>query len=179
MTTNVAPLALAEIADPELRALVERSAAAGVPGDVLPRIAARAPALAKDMLRVSLMTLLEGNVDHRLKEIMRIMLARFAGDDHFAGLRSTQAIADGLDEARIEAGCGDYEDSALFSAAEKAALRFADQLYLDPGKVDRAFYDELKQHWSEAEIMEMGAMLAFHYGLQVWMRTLAAGADDT
>jgi hypothetical protein len=37
-----------------------------------------------------------GNVDHSLKEIIRILLARFANDKYFASLRSTKARAIGL-----------------------------------------------------------------------------------
>ena len=79
----------------------------------------------------------EGNVDHRLKEIIRILLARFAGDQYFSTLRSRKAHEAGLDEERIEAGCGDYEVSDLSTEAEKRALRYADQIYLNSSKVDR------------------------------------------
>ncbi len=50
----------------------------------------------------------------------------------------------------IEAGCGDYEDAACFTEAEKCALRYADLMFLDANQVDKAFYDEMKKHWSEA-----------------------------
>ena len=82
----------------------------------------------------------------------------------------------GLNEDRIEAGCRDYEDSDLFNEAEKSALRYADQMYLDPSKVDAAFYAELKRHFTEAQIMELGAFIAFHYGMQIFMRSLGATA---
>ena len=48
------------------------------------------------------------------------------------------------------------------------------RMYLDPQKVDAAFYDEMKRHYSEAQIMELGGFIAFHYGMQVFMRTLDA-----
>ncbi len=115
-----------------------------------------------------------GRINHTLKEIIRIQLARFAGDSYFGGVRSKQALAAGLDEARIDAGCGDYDDDPRFSKAERVALRYADQMYLDPQKVDAAFYDEMKRHYSEAQIMELGGFIAFHYGMQVFMRTLDA-----
>lgn len=173
--THVAPLATDEIADPELRELIARCAELGVPDTLFPRILARVPNYAKALLRAMLFSHFEGNVDHKLKEVMRVQLASFAGDPYFARLRSTRARAAGLDEATIAAGCGDYDDDPRFSEAEKAALRYSDQMYLDPGKVDRAFYDELKRHFSEAEIMELGAFIALHYGMQVFMRTLGAG----
>ena len=113
---------------------------------------------------------------HRLKEIIRVQLARFAGDAYFASLRSRWAKAAGLSEDEIEAACGEYEDAACFTEAEKCALRYADQMYLDAGKVDAAFYAELKRHFTEAQIMEIGAFIAFHYGMQMFMRSLAAPA---
>jgi hypothetical protein len=32
----------------------------------------------------------------------------------------------------------------------------------------------MKKHWSEAQIMELGAFIAFHYGMQMFMRSLDA-----
>ena len=39
-------------------------------------------------------------------------------------------------------------------------------------KVNAAFYDLGKTLYSEPKIMELGAFIAFHYGLQIFMRTL-------
>jgi alkylhydroperoxidase family enzyme len=171
---HIEPLALDQIEDPELLELIVKCEQLGVPDALLPRILARVPAYAKAMLRALLMSHAEGNVDHRLKEIIRVQLARFAGDPYFSALRSRRARDAGLDEESIDAGCGDYDDDPRFSEAEKLALRYADQMYLDPQKVDQAFYDELKKHYSEAQIMELGAFIAFHYGMQCFMRTLGA-----
>jgi len=176
--TCVAPLPKEAITDPEMRELMAQGEALGVPDDLFPRIAARSPDLAKPFMRALLMSHAEGNVDHRLKEVIRILLARFAGDRYFAALRSRKARDMGLTEERIEAGCNDYEDSELFTEAEKCALRYADQMYLDANKVDAAFYNELKKHFSEAQIMELGAFIAFHYGVQMFMRSLGAAAPQ-
>ena len=172
----VEPVAPGEIHDPELEALITRCERLAVPGALFARILARVPDYAKALLRAMLMSHTEGNVDHRLKEIIRVQLARRAGDPYFAALRSAQAMAGGLDEAAIAAGCDDYEHSARFSEAQKWALRYADRMYLDPASVDAAFYAGMKQHYSEAQIMELGAFIALHYGMQVFMRTLGDGA---
>lgn len=174
--THIAPLPAQAITDPELLELLAQAEALGVPDALFVRIIARAKEQAVPLMRALLMSHAEGNVDHRLKEIARILLARFAGDTYFAALRSRRARELGLDEARIEAGCGDYEDSDLFSAAEKCALRYADQMFLDAGKIDAAFYAELKSHFTEAQIMELGAFIALHYGMQMFMRSLGATA---
>ncbi len=169
---NIPPLALAQITDPELLDLMRQAEALGVPDAQLPRIMARVPTYAKSFLRALIMSHTQGNIDHRLKEIIRIQLARFAGDPYFGGLRSRKAQAEGLTEELIDAGCDDYEDDPRFTEAERAALRYADQMYLDSAKVDKAFYDELKKHYSEPQIMELGAFIAFHYGMQCFTRTL-------
>src|SRR5271154_1331097 len=138
---------------------------------------ARAPEQAVPLMRALLMSHAQGNVDHKLKEIMRILLARFAGDKYFASLRSNKARDMGLTETRIDDGCFAYEDDSKgFSEAEKCALRYADLMFLDANQVDEAFYDEMKKHWSEAQIMELGAFIAFHYGMAMFMRSLGAKA---
>jgi alkylhydroperoxidase family enzyme len=169
---HVQPLTLDEIRDPELMELIRRGEELGVPDSLFPRILARAPGHARALLRALLMSHAEGSVDHRLKEIIRVQLARTAGDPYFGGLRSARAKAAGLDESRIAAGAGKFEDDPGFSSAEKWALRYAREMYLNPERVDAAFYDEGKRHYTEAQIMELGAFIAFHYGMQAFARTL-------
>lgn len=170
--TQVAPLEPEKIDDPELKALIKRCVALGVPDDVFPRILAHVPAYAKALLNAMVMSHAEGAVDHRLKEIVRLQLTRRSGDPYFARLRSAKALEAGLDEATITAGCDDYERSKLFTEKEKWALRYADQMYMNAASVDAEFYAGMKKHYTEAEIMELGAFIALHYGMQVFMRTL-------
>ncbi|HYC17247.1 MAG TPA: hypothetical protein VEC94_08575 [Pseudolabrys sp.] len=172
----IAPLPRDAIADPEMVELIAQCEALGVPDDVFPRIVARAPEQAKPLMRALLMSHTEGNVDHRLKEIIRVLLARFANDKYFAALRSRKARDMDLTEARIDAGCHDYESDASFTEAERWALRYADLMFLDATQIDSAFYNELKKHYSESQIMELGAFIAFHYGMQMFMRSLGAVA---
>ncbi|NKB47755.1 MAG: hypothetical protein GKS02_00170 [Alphaproteobacteria bacterium] len=172
----IEPMELDQIEDAELRDLVLRSEELGVPGGQFARIIARKPEQAKATLSVMLMKFTEGNIDHRLKEIIRIQLARFAEDSHSAALRSNKAKDMGVTEAEIDAGSGDYEDSEHFTEAEKVALRYADQMFLDSAKVDAAFYDELKKHYSEPEIMELGAFIAVFHAAHMVMRSFGAPA---
>jgi alkylhydroperoxidase family enzyme len=172
----IQPVPMDQITDAALRDLIERCDAAGVPDARFGQILAHKPQQAKAALDVILHSHQEGDVDHRLKEIIRIQLARFAEDAYFASLRSKKAVALGMTEEMVEAGCGDYEDSAFFNEAEKCALRFAEQMFLDASKVDKAFYDEMKEHYSEAQVMEIGSFIAIHYGVIKATRPLALGA---
>jgi alkylhydroperoxidase family enzyme len=176
--THIDPIDRADVRDPELAALIDRAEQLGVPGAPFALILARVPSYAKALLEAMLRAHFEGHVDSRLKEIIRVQLARRAGSRYFAGLRSASAQQSGLSEALIEAG-DDYERSGGFTEKEKWALRYADQMYLNPESIDAAFYEELKKHYSEAEIMELGAFVAFHYGMQVFMRTLESASGPT
>jgi hypothetical protein len=84
--TNIAPLPKEAITDSELKALIAEGEALGVPDDLFPRILARAPEQAVPLMRALIMSHGQGNVDHRLKEIIRILLARFANEKYFASL---------------------------------------------------------------------------------------------
>jgi len=170
--TYIEPLKAEAIQDAELADLIRRGEELGVPDALFPRVLARAPGHAKALLRALLLSHVEGAVDHRLKEIIRVRLARTAGDPYFASLRSSRARQAGLDEERIEAGAGSFENDPRFTAAEKWSLRYAREMYLNPEKVDAAFYAEGKTHYTEAQIMELGAFIAFHYGMQAFARTL-------
>jgi alkylhydroperoxidase family enzyme len=169
---HIEPFPPEAIRDPELLALMERCAALGVPDTSFPRVLARVPEYAKALLRALIVSHAEGAVDHKLKEVIRVQLANTAGDAYFAALRSKKAREDGLSEETIAAGRGKFETDPRFTAAEKWALAYARELYLNPEKVDAAFYEEGKRHYSEAQIMELGAFIAFHYGMQAFARTL-------
>jgi len=153
--------------------VLEAFAEMGDDEGVFPRILAHAPKYAEALGEAMAEAHLRGGVDHRLKEIMRIQLARSAQDPYFAGLRSRKAIAAGLTEEQIDAGSAISEGE--FTPAERWALRYAYLMYRHPEQVDAAFYDEGKQHFTEAQIMELGGMIAVHYGMQVFMRTLQDG----
>ena len=172
--SRMAPLDLADIRDQEIHDLLAECEELGVPDAVFVGIFARQPDQLKEMLRAMLISHRDGNVDHKLKEIIRIQLARFAEDPYFSTLRSRKAQAEGLTEELIEIGCGDYEDSDLFTEREKVALRFAEQMFLDSTKVDKIFYDEMHAHFSDAEIMEIGSFIALFHGIHMVMRTLDA-----
>jgi hypothetical protein len=42
----------------------------------------------------------------------------------------------------------------------------------DPDAVDEAFFDELRQHYSDEEIVELGAFIGFNLGYHTFFGTL-------
>jgi alkylhydroperoxidase family enzyme len=68
----------------------------------------------------------------------------------------------GATEAKIAAI--DDESSDLLSPRERMAIRFAEKLAVDHHKVDDAFWSEMRNHFSEAEIIELVAHTTLYIG---------------
>lgn len=156
-----------------LSARMEELGLAGDGDATFLRILAHAPGYAEALWDAMSEALMEGGVDHRLKELVRIQLARTAGDPYFSEqIRSKRAVRAGLTEEDVDAASGDFENDPRFTEAEKWALRYSHLMYRHPEQVDAEFYAEGKRHFTEAQIMELGGLIAIHYGMQVFMRTL-------
>jgi AhpD family alkylhydroperoxidase len=114
----------------------------------------------------------DGILERDLKELCRVKIAF----DHTCGycgtVRSSAARDVGLTEDKIQE-VWDFENSNVLSDREKTALRFADHLKHDIWKADDdAFYAQLREHFSEAEIVELGLWCAENVGAGSFVRTL-------
>ncbi len=57
-----------------------------------------------------------------------------------------------------------FERRSDFSAREKSALRFAEQMTRDAHEIDDAMWNDLRQHFDEGEIVELAAAVGlFNY----------------
>jgi alkylhydroperoxidase family enzyme len=86
-----------------------------------------------------------------------------------------------LDDAMVDAALGDLGDPGdlgengdgpgVLDEATVVALRLADLLTSDRPTVDEGFYDELRVHFSDGQILELGSALAVASG---WQRFIEA-----
>ena len=53
-----------------------------------------------------------------------------------------------------------WRDSALFTAAERVALEYAERITYTDRQVDDALFAELGRHFTEAQIVELTAAIA-------------------
>jgi alkylhydroperoxidase family enzyme len=53
-----------------------------------------------------------------------------------------------------------WRDSALFSEPERLALEYAERITYTDRKVDDALVEQLKRHYTEAQIVELTAAIA-------------------
>lgn len=76
----------------------------------------------------------------------------------------------GLTEVEVQAALGDLDRAAL-PPATVAALRLADCLTSPDPRVDDALHAELRRHYDDGQILELGAALAVASG---WQRLIEA-----
>jgi hypothetical protein len=72
----------------------------------------------------------------------------------------------------LDEGIRDYATSSRFSAADKLALRYSELMASDPDAIDAEFFAELRQHYAEQEIVELGAFIGFNLGYHTFFGTL-------
>ena len=72
----------------------------------------------------------------------------------------------------LDEGVGNYAASTRFSDAEKIALRYCELMATDYEAVDAAFYDRLREHYDDGEIVELGTFIGFNIGYHTFFGTL-------
>ena len=75
----------------------------------------------------------------------------------------------------LYADLASFRESDRFSEREKAALAWTEAIVLDAAKADDALWDQLHQHFSEPELVELGFFVALTLGQQRWIATLDLG----
>ena len=110
-----------------------------------------------------------GLVERRIKELVRLRLSIEHGCRFCNQGNRVDALESGLSEDEIDA-IADFE-TGPFSAKEKAALRLADVIRLTnpDGVLDRGSYASLREHFSDAEILELGMVLGILSGMAKFM----------
>jgi alkylhydroperoxidase family enzyme len=66
----------------------------------------------------------------------------------------------GASEEKIEAALGDYQKSELLSNKEKLALELCERMTYTDRRVTDDFFEQLKRHYSEEELVELAAIIA-------------------
>jgi alkylhydroperoxidase family enzyme len=66
----------------------------------------------------------------------------------------------GITDAQL-ADLSNFEHSTHFNPLEKTVLRYAEGMTHNPAEVADPVFEELKQHFNTAQIVELTAMIAF------------------
>lgn len=107
-----------------------------------------------------------GEVERPLKELLRLSLSLRNGCRFCNQGNRADALASGFSQAQLEA-LEDWRNSEHFSEREKAALELAEQFPLErmDGALDARLSARLSEHFSPAQILEMGLVLGILSGV--------------
>ena len=133
--------------------------------------------IAEAFMNLNKAVLYEGTVAEELKMLVSLIASQASGcrycQAHMANLSSIYHASDEKIRAVWE-----FETSALFSAAERAALRLAYHAALVPNVASAKDFDELKRHFDEGQIVEIVATIALFGYLNRWNDTMATSLED-
>ncbi len=106
-----------------------------------------------------------GRIPTQLVELVRLRMANIHGCAFCNRSDTIAALQAGVSQAQIDA-LADYE-TGPFTAREKAALAMADVMVLTnpKGRITPAFYARVKAHFSAADLVELGVIMAVLCGM--------------
>ena len=168
--SRLAPLSLDQV-DPETRVMIENAENLMdfVPNEAV--VMARHPGLTKAMWGLVAAVYGPGQVDNGLKRLVGEAASKAAGCFYCSAHAAHGAREQGVAQDKIDA-VWSFEDSPLFSDAERAAINLAMKASVVPNGTTDADFDRLKAHFSEDEITEIVAVIAMFGFLNRWNSTL-------
>lgn len=69
---------------------------------------------------------------------------------------------------------GEWSTHPSFSAAERVALEFTEKFALDHQKLDAAFFERMREHWRDEQIVEISICVGTWLSLGRVVRVLGA-----
>jgi AhpD family alkylhydroperoxidase len=127
-------------------------------------ITAHRPEIAAGVGAATMAINTSGTLSPRLVELIRLRIAFHNQCRSCMAIRYSNAIEDGLDEDLV-CSLERPEEADDLTDAERAALRFADLFATDHLAIDDAVYDDLRQHFTEGELVEIGLNCAIDVGM--------------
>ena len=106
-----------------------------------------------------------GRVDNKYKQLARLYLSMTHGCMTCNKQNVPGSIEAGISQAQIDA-ITEFE-TGPFDAAEKSVLRYTAQMALTnpDGRMDETLYRDLKDHFDDAQICELGTVMAVIGGM--------------
>lgn len=127
------------------------------------RIYAHRPELARAYVAFMAALREPGLLSRRLVELVRLRVAYHNQCRSCMAVRYADGAAEGVDEGLV-CQLAAPEEAPDLTDAERAALRFADLLASDHLAIDERTFIELRAHFSEPEIVELGMNVAAFVG---------------
>ena len=156
---NVPQVSDKDVTSPELRDVIDRAARTKSPPQAWYRTMGQNPDVAVAFAHYWDMLHRGGSVPHIIKELARIQIAQIVGCEFCA--RQTSPLAASItEEEKKSCALPNWEHP---DPKTRAALHYARTLTLDDGR-DAEVYTELREHYSNAEIIELAAFFCLTAG---------------
>ena len=156
----------------EAKELIAQSESRGAPDPRVVSIMVRNSKVGVAWVKYWNSLLYDGLLPHTLKELCRIKISVAHRCGYCSTVRSKVAQSEGLAEDKV-AELHNFETSENFTAREKAAIRYATLFKTGDDGVDSdQVYDDLRVHFSEEEIIELGLFCAETDGAGKFVRSL-------
>jgi AhpD family alkylhydroperoxidase len=159
--TRVAKLAPTDW-DPRLRAAMKPEDRSEIEQGMI-RFLAHCPDQVLGMMQFAGALKVHRQLPEKLVELVRLRVAFFNQCRSCMAIRYTDALEDGVTEDLV-CSLERPQEAENLTPAEKAAIRFGEAMATDHLRIDEAMYAGLREHFSEAEIVELGMTCAFFVG---------------
>lgn len=175
--SRVPPLA-PEALDEQSRAQIEfaEKLMGFQPNDAL--VMARSPALLKAAGALVAAAYGPGKVDDGLKRLIGEATSKAAGCFYCSAHAAKGAETHGVDPARIEA-VWNFEESDLFTDAERAAIRVAMKSGMSPNETTDEDFAALREYFDDDQIIEIVSVIAMFGFLNRWNSTLKTALEPS
>lgn len=172
------PMLPAEPEDPVLAALFKEVRGRGWQVPNLYRVMGHAPRMLRAWLDLAWPLRLEAQASRGIRELLILRGAQVSGSRYEWEHHVPMALAAGVPQAQVDAIDDEWESSALFSAAEKAVLRLADEVTRGPG-ASAGCIDALKQQgFDETEIIELTLTASFYVCVARFLHSMDVPLED-
>ncbi len=175
--SHMRPLDIDEVDDTEIRERWEQSLKKR--GFVVnaARTMARRPNILKAYTNLNNAVMWEGTVDGQLKMLLTLVRSVASGCRYCQSHMSNLSTRFGASDEKIQA-LWNFEESDLFTEAERAAIRVAFKAGGLPNEVEKEDFDELGKYFDEGEIIEIIACISLFGWLNCWNETMATQVED-
>ncbi len=118
----------------------------------------------------------DGEVDLGFKRLVAHFASRAAGCQYCEAHSLVAAKIHGISDKKV-AAIWDYQNSPLYSEAERTALDYALAAGSVPNAVDEKLMTRMREHWSENQIVEILAAVCLYGFLNRWNDSMATSLE--
>ena len=136
------------------------------------------PAIAKAFINLNMAVMKNhGSLTSEFKRLIAFVSSNTTGCRYCQAHTIRAAERYGASKKRLE-NIWNFEESDCFSEQEKIALRFTREASKVPVATTQEMEEELKQYWSEDDIIEMMGVIALFGYLNRWNDVMGTSLED-